>query len=197
MIALEAGISGGSLTLFRGRTVIDWRRGDEIFGRSDFLAEKISIFLDENLVEKKEIKKIVYSVTPGSHTSLKNGAAICRGLSVGLGAVWQERDLFECICEKTPQKESVNKLIVLPVSKTESEFRIYGKGIRRGISCLIRADEFEKIPDFSIKKSFEIYAPLEILAGSNPFLKDKLISDESIVFNDLGVNLSVYLYGKI
>ena len=126
-INIESGIGSGSVSILKNGEILDYFYGLERAGKMENLLGKISVLLQKHGIKKTEISKIKYSVYPGSHTGLKIGASIAKGLHVSLKAEIESKDLFECIYKKYSNGLGGNILIVLPVSRTDFAWRFYNK----------------------------------------------------------------------
>ena len=104
-LALETGIGGGSLSIFKAGRLVDYSSTDFSDLKVDNLVEKISILLQKIKIKKSAIEKIFYSENPGGQTGLKIGAAVARGLSLSLNIESTGKDLFESIL-KTGEKKN-------------------------------------------------------------------------------------------
>ncbi len=99
-LAVESGISGGSVSVFLNGKILDFRCGGKPGRKADYLIEDISDILSGRKIEKTKISNIVYSEFPGSQTGLKIGTSIAKGLQIALKAGLKSRNLFDCIFNK-------------------------------------------------------------------------------------------------
>ncbi|MDQ3323304.1 MAG: tRNA (adenosine(37)-N6)-threonylcarbamoyltransferase complex dimerization subunit type 1 TsaB [Acidobacteriota bacterium] len=84
ILALETGVEGGSISLFRQGEEIDFWVGSGTVSRSEDILEEMNEILLRNDTEKKNIGRVVFSRGPGSYTGLRIGASIAKGLSKSL-----------------------------------------------------------------------------------------------------------------
>lgn len=84
-LALETGIDGGSICLLRnGEEIASWV-GDSIQSKSVVFLESLKNVLITARVKTVEITEMVISTGPGSHTGLRIGYSIAKGLKIGSG----------------------------------------------------------------------------------------------------------------
>lgn len=194
LLALETGIGGGSLSIFDDDKLLDFRLGGYHFGRSEFFIDTVSKIFMENDLERSNLGKILYSGNPGSHTGLKIGASLAKGLGLALDVPVKAKDLFASVfvCIFRPGMENVR--IILPLSKTILEWKVFdGAG-----NCL---DFGQVIPGSSVgvdekflpkQKFMPTYMPLSLLPEPEVIRGYFGVKDEKGLF-DLGANLSKYL----
>jgi tRNA threonylcarbamoyl adenosine modification protein YeaZ len=85
ILAIETGVGGGSLSLLRNESEIDFWKGEAHISRSEDLLSNISVLLSKNKLSTREIKKIAVSRGPGSYTGIRIGLATAKGLQKALG----------------------------------------------------------------------------------------------------------------
>lgn len=83
-LSIETAIQGGSISLLRGITELDCWVGFKEVSKSEDVLEEIKNILDRNDLRKGELKRIVVSEGPGSHTGVRIGKAIGIGLRKAL-----------------------------------------------------------------------------------------------------------------
>jgi tRNA A37 threonylcarbamoyladenosine modification protein TsaB len=190
---IESGIGGGSVSVVENGKVLDYQSGKNPVGKADFLIEQISDLLKKNKLEKSKIASVIYSEYPGSHTGLKIGGSIAKGLHLGLNCVIKSKDLFECIFKNYSGVDVGKFLIVLPVSGADFVWRIYdaeGLIVDSGQSNLAK-DGVEDI-NFCKNDGLTIFMPFYLFDGPGRIYK-KFDLDKGIETVDLGKNLSGYL----
>lgn len=84
ILALETGVAGGSISLFRRGEEIDFWVGSGKLSRSEDILDETNKILLRNDAAKKNIGRVVFSRGPGSYTGLRIGASIAKGLSKSL-----------------------------------------------------------------------------------------------------------------
>ena len=121
-LALETGIGGGSISIFRKGRLVDYSSTDFSVLKVDNLIEKISILMHKGNIKKSALEKILYSENPGSQAGLKIGAAVAKGLSLSLNIGIAGKDLFECILKIDKKQKPAERIIILPVKR--EDFRL-------------------------------------------------------------------------
>lgn len=84
ILALETGVDGGSISLFRQGEEIDFWVGSGALSRSEDILDETDKLLVRSRVDRKKIGRVVFSRGPGSYTGLRIGASIAKGLSKSL-----------------------------------------------------------------------------------------------------------------
>ena len=98
-LALETGIYGGSICLFKnGQEITGWISESEQTKSDEFL-ESIKKLLYDTQVNISEVNKIVISEGPGSYTGLRIGFSIAKGLKMALGIEIQGVSLLDEIAK--------------------------------------------------------------------------------------------------
>ena len=85
ILAIESGISGGSLAVISGGEIVGELFGDSSVSRAEDLLAKIDEIINSTVGSKHEIDSIAVSAGPGSFTGLRIGLATAMGLSSALG----------------------------------------------------------------------------------------------------------------
>jgi tRNA threonylcarbamoyl adenosine modification protein YeaZ len=85
VLAIEAAIAGGSLSLCRGEVEIASWSGPADVSKAEDLLFNIDVLLRENGVSKRDLGLLVVSAGPGSFTGIRIGIATALGLKTGLG----------------------------------------------------------------------------------------------------------------
>ena len=194
ILAMETGIGGGSLSVFNEGKLVDFRIGNNHFGRTEFFSSSIAEILTENRLERSDLKQIVYSETPGSQTGLKIGASLAKGLGLALRIPTKPKDLYTSVFESINREGLQGVRIILPFSRTGFEWKVFdsaGNCIRFGQAGFdgSRSGDINFLSD---KKLMQTYIPLGLFREREavrrffgPEWKEALV--------DLGENLSSYL----
>lgn len=101
VLAIETGIAGGSLSILRNGSEIDFWKGEEKISRSEDLLINISGLLEKNSLYKNDIKKIFVSKGPGSFTGVRVGIATAKGLQKALKCECSGVSVLEAMVLKT------------------------------------------------------------------------------------------------
>ncbi len=83
-LSIETAVEGGSISLLREDTEIDYWIGTREVSRAEDILVEIRRLLEKNDLERKCIKKIVVSRGPGSYTGVRIGIAVGCGLKKAL-----------------------------------------------------------------------------------------------------------------
>lgn len=192
-LAIESGIGGGTVSIIEAGRILDYRNGRHPSNKADHLIEDISEVLGSNNIDKASISEIIYSESPGSHTALKVGASIAKGLQMALNAGLSSKNLFECISKSYLRTEKGQLLIILPLSVSDFVWRIYradGAVVGSGQSSLMK----DGIENIKLDKTDELKILLPLQMYEHPDrINNKFGFDTKIEMLDLGENLSVYL----
>lgn len=192
-MAIETGIGGGSISLLKDETILDYRTGDTEFRKVDHLIRNISDLLKNNGIEKTEIGCIAYSEYPGSHMGLKIGASAVKGLRLAWNVSVSRKNLFECIADQFLPGAENDLIIFLPVSKTDLAWRVYfpNKEIFESGRLRGNGNQPQKLK-MKFEKNATICAPLALIDDFYIVLKEFGLKKE-IKIVDLGNNLSEYV----
>ena len=208
ILAFETGIGGGSISIFDGRKLLGFRVNDSDKSKTDFLIGQIANLLTALDISKNELKDIYFSGNPGSQTALKIGIAAAKGISTALGANLHRIDLFQSIARYFKNHTSTNISIILPVSKTEFECRLFfteksitSNEITSVSLGLLKSADFLDIEIFKKKihemcqahdtKAPELFIPFQVLP-EDTYQNFKTPTPIKNI-NELGKNLSKYL----
>lgn len=85
ILAIEAAIAGGSISLFRGEREIAGWTGPAAVSKAEDLLYNIDVLLRDHGVSKHELSMVAVSAGPGSFTGIRIGLATALGLKAGLG----------------------------------------------------------------------------------------------------------------
>jgi tRNA threonylcarbamoyl adenosine modification protein YeaZ len=101
LMALDATISNGSVSLWSGKEEIDFKLGDVSISSSEGILDNISFLLNRNNLKINDIDLLAISLGPGSYTGIRVGIATaqalitstgCRGIGISsLEALAQEK----------------------------------------------------------------------------------------------------------
>ena len=83
-LSIETAVQGGSISLLQGKTELHNWIGSREVSKSEDVLQEIKNILKRNEIEKEELKKIVVSRGPGSHTGVRIGMAVGIGLRKAL-----------------------------------------------------------------------------------------------------------------
>ena len=111
ILAIETAIGGGSISLLDKKSEIDFWIGESERLRAENLLLIIAELLSKNGLQKSDIKKIVYSEGPGSHTGIRIGAATSQGLQSAFGCEWAGATMLKALTLRTETKGCIQTAI--------------------------------------------------------------------------------------
>jgi len=97
VLAVESGVAGGSLAVFRGRQLASSWSDPKSTGKSEALLSQIEAMLERAGVTRSALTSIAVSIGPGSYTGLRIGIATALGLSKALGVPCRGIPLLKAI----------------------------------------------------------------------------------------------------
>lgn len=92
VLSIETGVRGGSLSLLKNNSEIDFWIGEGQTSKAEEILEQIARLLEKNNISKSRINSIAVSEGPGSQTGLRIGEALAHGL----------RKSIDCSLAKVP-----------------------------------------------------------------------------------------------
>ena len=101
-LAIETAVLGGSISLLREGSEVDFIAVEKDVSRSEDLLENIDGILKRNNAEPGEINLIAVSTGPGSYTGIRVGIATALGLKNGLGIRCVGVQLFSAMSVTMP-----------------------------------------------------------------------------------------------
>lgn len=118
VVAIEAAIAGGSLSLIRdGMELGNWiGRADGRLRSEDLLIE-IDAMLTACGVSKHDIDLVAVSAGPGSFTGIRIGIATALGIKAGLGIPMTTVSAMEAICRAAPVGQPADVAVAVPVGR--------------------------------------------------------------------------------
>jgi tRNA threonylcarbamoyl adenosine modification protein YeaZ len=124
-LAIETAVGGGSLSLLANDSEIDFWIGEGEALRAENILVYISELLSRNGLQQSDIKIIVYSEGPGSHTGIRIGAAVARGLRAALQCDCRSETIFRALAQKAMTKAFICSAI--QISQKEVWWQIFEK----------------------------------------------------------------------
>ena len=121
ILAIESGISGGSLAVISGGEVISELFGDSSVSRAEDLLAKIDEIINSTVGSKHEIDSIAVSAGPGSFTGLRIGLATAMGLSSALAIRHVRVPLLRSMGESAAVEGRL--VAVIPIGKIDLCFQ--------------------------------------------------------------------------
>src|SRR5258708_18599521 len=105
-LAIESAISGGSISLLKGREIANWIGSSNVSKAEDLLAN-IDHLLAANDIALNEIDLITVSAGPGSFTGIRIGIATALGLKAGLGIAMSSESALKAIAFRQPDAPNI------------------------------------------------------------------------------------------
>lgn len=191
-LAIETGIAGGSLSLLRNGSEIDFWKGVDKVSRSEDLLLNISNLLAKNNLNKNEIKRIAVSCGPGSYTGVRVGIATAKGLQSALKCECYGVSLLESMVLKTKnagevitgfavgkndvcwqifETDGAGNIRNKDLSKINSidEFVTYLKS-RQNVECIFESSLFNKVSEFASEPDFSEIKLTELTENPAKFI---------------------------
>lgn len=120
VLALETGLGGGSISLFKcGKEIDFWRGEAATASKAENLLIRISALLVRNNLGAKDIEAIFVSEGPGSFTGLRVGAATAKGLQKSLDCKYHGVYVLEAVVRKAAAVERLRGNVAAVVSAGE------------------------------------------------------------------------------
>lgn len=121
ILAIESGISGGSLAVISGGEIVGELLGDTTVSRAEDLLVKIDEIVRSTIGSKRNIDSIAVSAGPGSFTGLRIGLATAMGLSSALGIRYLGIPLLRSMGESAAVEGRL--VAVIPIGKIDLCFQ--------------------------------------------------------------------------
>ena len=135
ILAMETGISGGSLAIFENETVLASWSGQNIVSRSEDVLENLSNLMNNNFMRPITFKGLIISKGPGSLTGLRIGRALALGFKTAYNCSLEATSLFKALSNQIEFSTQFEKLIVaLKTNKNQitwQRFELREKGFER------------------------------------------------------------------
>lgn len=132
ILSIETGIRGGSISILKDKTEIDFWIGENEVSKSEDVLPQIARLFEKNKIKKDEIDLLTVSNGPGSHTGLKIGIAIALGLKKSCNSHLRGVSVLEALTLNALQRRVV--LTAVPFGKnfiSWQEFEIGDKEIQK------------------------------------------------------------------
>jgi tRNA threonylcarbamoyl adenosine modification protein YeaZ len=107
VLALEAGLAGGTVSILRHGSQIDFSVGQESVSKSEDILAMIERLLEKNGIKRRDIGLIAVSDEPGSLTGLRIGLATAKGLADSLAKRVFRMSLLDALAVLSDTKDSV------------------------------------------------------------------------------------------
>ena len=168
VLAIEAAIRGGSVSLLDGETeILSWH-GVTLVSRAEDLLVNISGILEQSGFDKSQIDMIAVSNGPGSFTGIRIGLATALGLKNSLGIPCFGVSLLAAVAATF--SEGVEVAVAVPVGRTDICWQIFGNddGVARPLSTARSADRSKFVEFMSQTTELDFLIQKELLAALQP-----------------------------
>lgn len=184
-LAIESGLNGGSISVFDGMDLFDYRIADKSEHKSDSLLEHINELFESNNLPVKELYQIIISENPGSRIGLKIGFAIAKGISLASGTTYIKKNLYQSIFNTIDILDR-EVLIVVAANHQKYDAELFNTDREKEDTRLITN------PTNDISKLLLDFKGVLAIPKNFYKTKDKVISGKIDIF-ELEENLSSYL----
>ena len=124
VLAIEAGVSGGSLALLSdGSEVANWIGNSDV-SRAEDLLINIDRLLSDNGISRKGLDLLAVSAGPGSFTGIRIGIATALGLGTGLGRPVSSISVMVAMAADAPFSE--NFYVAIPMGRNAICLQTFG-----------------------------------------------------------------------
>lgn len=127
ILALEAAVQGGSISLLMGEKELDVRVGDADISRAEDVLAAIDDILKTNEIDKSELGLIAVSNGPGSYTGIRIGLATALGLKNALNIETAGISVLEAMTGQTN-----NAITAVPIGKRDVCWRLLSGDLKTG-----------------------------------------------------------------
>ena len=121
ILAVEAAIAGGSLSIIRGGESVSRRCGTGVLTRAEDLLPNIDLLLRNCDVDSDQLDAIAVSIGPGSFTGLRVGISTALGLSLALAKPHIGVPLLDAIAASLDYLDGF--AITVPIGRTDICFQ--------------------------------------------------------------------------
>jgi tRNA threonylcarbamoyl adenosine modification protein YeaZ len=127
-VAIEAAISGGSVSLLRGTAEMSHWIGEGTVAKAEELLDNIDQLFKSNNVTLDTIQMVAVSVGPGSFTGIRIGIATALGIKNGLGIRMSGTSVLRAMAMASDiRREEVT--VAVPVGRGHVCFQSFGATI--------------------------------------------------------------------
>lgn len=180
ILAIEAAVHGGNISLFEGKCEIASWHGVTEISRAEDLLFNIAELFEQTKTDRKNVNLIAVSNGPGSYTGIRIGLATAFGLGNALGIECFGVSLLRAIAFANPRL--LRCIAAVPIGRAEvcwQSFAINRDSMdnvppaRTGTANDL-LEEFQRLSDYHLILHQDLY---EILSGIPAFveMKDRAI----------------------
>jgi tRNA threonylcarbamoyl adenosine modification protein YeaZ len=122
-LAIEAAISGGSLSIMEGGREIAGRIGSSNISRAEDLLAEVDEMLTENGRKISDVNLVAVSAGPGSFTGIRIGLATALGLTTGLGIEMASESALRSMAND--HRGYAELLVAIPVGRDTVCYQVF------------------------------------------------------------------------
>ena len=122
-LAIEAAISGGSLSIMEDGREIAGRIGNSSISRAEDLLADVDEMLAENGRKISDVNLVAVSAGPGSFTGIRIGMATALGLTTGLGIEMASESALRSMANDHPGYADL--LVAIPVGRDTVCYQVF------------------------------------------------------------------------
>ncbi|MDQ2746565.1 MAG: hypothetical protein M3T96_04830 [Acidobacteriota bacterium] len=189
LLAIEAALAGGSLSLWKDGAEIDRLCGTNDVSKAEDLLENIAVLLKRNDLSGSHLRAIAAATDAGSATGLKIGAATAQGLAKAFGCQLLYVSLWNALAEHLGALKAA--IVLLPSGKNSVGQREYQAGKFTSETQIINCAPPEFEWDKSENKGENKNEPRQILAHRR--IINRQTFPEDLPLTDLGENFATYI----
>jgi tRNA threonylcarbamoyl adenosine modification protein YeaZ len=149
ILAIEAAVSGGSISLIRDDNEIANWIGTAGTAKAENLLADIDRLLEENGSSIRDIRLVAVSAGPGSFTGIRIGFSTALGLATGLGIEMASESALKAMAHQCPGEDGITAAV--PAGRDAVCFQAFDT--TSGTAVATSAPETEREADFLIRAS--------------------------------------------
>jgi tRNA threonylcarbamoyl adenosine modification protein YeaZ len=137
-LSIETAVQGGSISLLRGIKELDHWIGLKEVSKSEDVLEEIKNILIRNGLKKDELKRIVVSNGPGSHTGVRIGMAVGIGLrkAIDCELTWVYALEAMLSSDKIQRLDGIDEIIsAVPFGRNQVCWQCFKLKNQKNINC--------------------------------------------------------------
>jgi tRNA threonylcarbamoyl adenosine modification protein YeaZ len=192
-LSVETAVLGGSISLLQGIKELDHWIGQKQVSKSEDVLEEIKNLLIRNKLKKDELKKIVVSEGPGSHTGVRIGMAVGIGLRKAVGCELVGVYLLEAMLSvcKTQGFDELDELITaVPFGRNQICWQSFGLKDQKTVNCEMES-QVSTIENFS-----DLFRNGKSQNRKKIIMHSKLFSDFRANFENVSGNILIIDAGE-
>lgn len=186
ILSIETAIRGGSISLLRGGTEIDFWVGQSEISKSEDILDEIKKILEKNEVDKKSIKLLLFSNGPGSFTGIRIGAATALGLRRSLKCNFAGVSVLESMAVLAALGQTI--ITAVPLGREQVCWQLRKKTTTEKLETdALQEPRVSNISAFAEELNTQKFESLIL----HNFLFDTLINNRKTIFNGLQKNKQI------